>query len=97
MILPSSFLGDVCCCYNIPVGRVCQVDKLLVIYMYRNLIPIDDRHYIFELYSMFKFLSLQGTTLFTVLILCLLMLWIMYYLIQKWNDKLIKETLKSAI
>ena len=43
------------------------------------------------------YLHSQGTTLFSTLMLCFVMLWLMYYLIQKWNNKLIKETLKSAI
>ncbi len=43
------------------------------------------------------FFFLQGTSLFAALFLSFLMTWVIFFLVQKWNDKVIKETVKSAI
>lgn len=43
------------------------------------------------------FFLLQGTSLLAALIGSFLMTWVVFFLIQKWNEKVIKETVKSAV
>ena len=43
------------------------------------------------------FIELQGISLLAALFGSFLMTWVVFFLIQKWNEKVIKETVKSAV